>query len=361
MRKRRLEALMTACLGVLLALPGVARAASEGVPCAAEPTDMPIDYGEVVLCDITLGDSDQFDFAGVNGETIVAQAAARGVGNPCLELKRQGSPIRSACGGSSARIDGPLGEDGPYSLVVTESGNNSPMDYTLVLERIAPPSPAASAICPGCSISDGMIDPIGDLDIFVFQGEAGATVMVQASTHGLGNPCIELWRPDGTPMGPPECGGTTGRIDTTLDQSGPYSILVSENGNNASMNYTLTYQCFGVCPTTAPVLECDIQMSQASYVDGETVTANVLRLGNHRPMAVRTEIKIWLGVPTSGAVPIANLVATLPAGFDQNFGPTPLFPVVPALPRGMYEFSCRFLDPITGGLMVVDLNPFQIQ
>jgi hypothetical protein len=110
---------------------------------------------------------------------------------------------------------------------------------------------------------------------------------------------------------------------------------------------------------------CTIQMSQASYVNGNTVTVSTLRLATPGTDAVKMEWKIWLGIPTIAPLVIVNAGADgslfIPAGFDQNFGPITLFPVTSSLPRGTYEFSCRIRDPVTGALLAESLNPFAIQ
>ncbi len=56
----------------------------------------------------------------------------------------------------------------------------------------------------------------------------------------------------------------------------------------------------------------------------------------------------------------ADETFVLPIGFDQNFGPLPLFPAAD-MPPGNYEFSCRLLDPITKKLLAEDLNTFEVQ
>ncbi len=117
-------------------------------------------------------------------------------------------------------------------------------------------------------------------------------------------------------------------------------------------------------PTPVSTPQCDIQLNQANYVDGETVTANVFRFANPTGVPVATEIKCWLGVPGVPPIPVINVGAdgsvVFPAGMDIDYGPIPLFPVT-GLPRGSYELSCRLLDPVTGELLCEDRNFFDIQ
>ncbi len=117
-------------------------------------------------------------------------------------------------------------------------------------------------------------------------------------------------------------------------------------------------------PPAIPSPVCDIQMSQAIYTTGDTGTAQVFRLANPGPDPLPVELKIWLGVPGIPPISVINAGADgsviLPAGFDQDFGPLDIF-LAAGAPLGSYEFSCRFLDPVTGELLAEDLNPFEIQ
>ena len=116
-----------------------------------------------------------------------------------------------------------------------------------------------------------------------------------------------------------------------------------------------------------PVPILDIQLGQASYVNGETVTASVFQLANPTTEPVTVELKAWIGTPIPGlpALSVINVGAdgsvVIPAGLDQDFGPFPLFLVTAAWPRGTYEFSSRILNPVTGQLLSEDLNPFAIE
>lgn len=110
---------------------------------------------------------------------------------------------------------------------------------------------------------------------------------------------------------------------------------------------------------------CDIQMSQARYANGERLTAQVLRIANPTASPLAIELKLWFDVPTGPPVSRLNIGANggivLAAGFEKNFGPLSLATVTEAFPRGAYGFNCRILHPVTGGLLVEDLNPFDIQ
>ena len=110
--------------------------------------------------------------------------------------------------------------------------------------------------------------------------------------------------------------------------------------------------------------ECDIQLNQATYIDGDTVTANVFRVVNLTGAPIATELKVWQGLPKMPPISFLNVGSdgstVLPAGADIDRGPFPLLSVTAALPRGIHEISCRLLDPVTGELLFEDRNSFVI-
>ena len=132
----------------------------------------------------------------------------------------------------------------------------------------------------------------------------------------------------------------------------------------ATVVYEKVVYDVGGPPEPPPPPECDIQMSQSTYTDGETVIASVFRIANPADIEVATELKIWLELPGVAPVPITNAGSdgslVLPAGMNVDYGPLPLFPVT-GLPPGGYELSCRMFEPVTGKLIVEDRNFFSIE
>ena len=110
MAKQLLSALLTVL--ALLCWPQLVRAADESVPCAVEPTNMLIGYGNVIACSLSSTiDNDTFRFNGLVGHRIILQITNPGefLINPCIELfAPRGVLVTSACGGFSARIGAPV-------------------------------------------------------------------------------------------------------------------------------------------------------------------------------------------------------------------------------------------------------------
>ena len=113
-----------------------------------------------------------------------------------------------------------------------------------------------------------------------------------------------------------------------------------------------------------PLPKCDVQLNQVSFVEGETVTADVFRISNLTGASISTEIKIWLGAPGFPPIDVplgADDTFLLSAGFDVDLGPFDLLPDTTGYPLGGYEFSCRMLDPVTGEFLALDRNFFEVQ
>lgn len=110
---------------------------------------------------------------------------------------------------------------------------------------------------------------------------------------------------------------------------------------------------------------CDIQLNKTTFVNGDQVVASVFRFGNSQAAGLAVELKLWFELPGLAPVSLARSGAdgsvVFPAGFNQNFGPVPLFTIAPSMPRGTYAFDCRMVNPVTGATLTEDLNLFQVQ
>ncbi len=243
--------------------PHESMATVEGRNCTAPPTDMVIQYGDVVAgpdCNLVAGDSGLFRFNGKAGERIIVVGSRAAGGNVCAELRGpDGLPTTAGvvqCGGPSIRIDELLTQDGTHTIRISEYGNDQALDYRTTLERIQPISPSASGIADAVITEE--INAPSDLDPFVFNAEDGTVISVVAARTGGGNVCAELRGPDGqlTKNGAAKCGGPSIEIGETLTQ-GTHTIIVSEYGNDQTLNYTVKRVCFsGPKCTKIPPLPC---------------------------------------------------------------------------------------------------------
>ena len=253
-----------------------------------------------------------------------------------------------------------------HGILISDSGSNNTGAYTLQLERILP-APPAVPLDFNLPINDS-ISPSTDMDFHAFEAIAGNRVRITVLTTGQLDGRLELWDPNGIRIENTSCnavgGGCVVSTDQTLTVSGTYLVGISDSGINNTGNYEISIQCVvGFCQQLTRA-ECDIQMSQATYVDGETVTADVFRFTNPTAAPIAVEWKGWLGVPGIPPIGIINLGAdgsfVLPPGTDIDLGPLPLLEAA-ALPLGEHELSCRFLNPTTGRLLMEDRNFFDRQ
>ena len=223
----------------------------------------------------------------------------------------------------------------------------------------------------GCTIED-----VSDRDQFALVGADGdmPRFIVRQTGGGL-DPRLEIRDPDGVLLHDGNCaGGCTIEIepqdfniepspDNTLAKSGVYLIAVSDQGSNETGTYQLNAQCLDAfCGLTPAFAVCDIEMSQAAYIDGETITAQQFRVANPGSSDIAVELKAWFETPTGAVIRTLNVPSiNLSAGFDIDLGPITFFTVQPTTPRGTWEYSCRLLDPVTGRQRSFDRTTFELQ
>lgn len=381
MHKRILLCVMLLTTGFLMNTPSMAMQSESPVPCAVGTTILV--YGDYTTgCDITPSiDTDAFNFDGIAGDVIRISLRTAGQLDGQIELRSPTNvliidpvPVCNALGGGcSLVVDATLTESGVHGIGITDSGSEHTGAYTLQLERI--PSIAPQPLAYGEIVSDS-ISPSTDMDFFVFNAVAGNEVEITARTTGQLDGQLELWDPNGDVIGIPficnalggGCTVSTGRQLLTV--TGTYVLAVSDSGIEHTGNYDLSLTCpVGPCPGIIPPRpECDIQLSQPTYVDGETVTADI-NIANLTGAAIALDWRVWVGIPGQSPTEIINSlnplvgVRVFPHPTDavvpgyQPFGPGP---IINTFPRGTYELSCRFLDPVTGRLLMEDRNFFDI-
>ena len=129
------------CLMFAMICSQSARAADESIPCGAEPTNMAIDYGDVISCAIDpVGDTDIYRFNGATGEfiTILVSRAGSDFVDPCVELTTPDNSTTVECDLSSDnRIDTVLNQTGTFSILVSDWNNHGVGDYTISLQCIS--------------------------------------------------------------------------------------------------------------------------------------------------------------------------------------------------------------------------------
>jgi hypothetical protein len=226
---------------VVCLIPVTGDAIEEGILCIPEPTDMTITYGNIINCSIdTSGDSDLFRFLGTDGETIILQSTWQsGALRPCIELIAPDNTRTEACTNAFLnKIDIRLNQTGMHTIRVWDWFGTNSGKYALALERVIPPSIDTQPVQYGEIITDE-INPGGDIDLYKFCGTAGDIIILQSTWQsGALRPCIELIAPDNTRTA--ACANNfLNKIETTLNQTGVHSILVTDWFGTNSGEYSV--------------------------------------------------------------------------------------------------------------------------
>ena len=172
---------------------------------------------------------------------------------PCLTLTKPDATSVSACDHSNTNsINITLTQSGTHTILLRDRLSSSTGSYALVLERLIPPTPSAVSILYGEALSNE-INPVGDLDLFAFEGSGGSTIVIRGTQMGTGVvPCLTLTKPDRSSV--TACDhSNTNSINITLTQSGTHTILVMDRLNSSTGLYTLNLQCLiGPCAAAPP-------------------------------------------------------------------------------------------------------------
>ncbi len=120
----------------------------------------------------------------------------------------------------------------------------------------------------------------------------------------------------------------------------------------------------GICKSDTLDFFCDVVLNESVLTDGDQIIANVARLTN-LGRKVNVEVKAWFDFDGLGLESHTNIGGDgtfwLAPGFDIDLGPINLRTVNAEDPRGVHEFNCRLLDPVSGDHLQTDINEFLIE
>jgi hypothetical protein len=110
--------------------------------------------------------------------------------------------------------------------------------------------------------------------------------------------------------------------------------------------------------------QVSIDLNKANYSAGDVVGATSFLLVNPGAKSRSVEMKTWLSSPGRPPVSVGNVGAdglyVIPPGVQEEYGPLDVLSLDPESSTGIYEFSSRLIDPVTGDLIAEDLNPFNV-
>jgi hypothetical protein len=141
-RTKRFFILLFSLTGLILYLsfPTMGETAVEGIPCNPEPTDMFINYGNLVICSVDQsGDIDVYRFTATTGENVLIQGTWQsGSMRPCIELIAPDNSRLKACDNSfTNRIDTILNQTGTYTILFTDMFGTGTGEYSLALQCLS--------------------------------------------------------------------------------------------------------------------------------------------------------------------------------------------------------------------------------
>jgi hypothetical protein len=112
-------------------------------------------------------------------------------------------------------------------------------------------------------------------------------------------------------------------------------------------------------------LGCDVEMSQATYTNGQDVVITSLRFQNSSPNAIQTRLRLQITLPFGVTANAIDLGAAggffIPGNFDHQLGPVTMFTLQPGQPRGDFRWRCALEDPTTGAIQAEDVATFTFQ
>lgn len=189
----------------------------------------------------SVAQKDTYNFSGKAGDEVVITAIGV-TGAVCalvelFEPMNNSAPIKRVnCNNTTGKLK--LPKDGPYTIVLSESGQNNTGRYDLNLQF-------ADGRC-GTMIECGqtvkaMQKSTAQYDIYTFKGKADDPVIL-TSIGITGAVCawLDVYTPAGSLLKQVNCNNTTDRI--ILPSNGIYTVLLHESGFNNTGNYDINLQ-----------------------------------------------------------------------------------------------------------------------
>ncbi len=254
---RRLHVLtLVGCASLVIAYPASLRAAPVAKTCAAEPTATNLAYGDVFStdCAVTpIADLDQFPLTAAAGDVLRLVGVDSGGSNLtaiCLELIGPDPDLpRVTCANIAAVLEEPISVSGSYTVLVTESGNDQTIPYSLSVERVSPPRVAWPALPFGTVVQDDLIrSNINAYRLSATAGDFLRFILTDTGGSNLTAVCLEVIGPSGTTVVTPVCGNINVQKDLAALETGQYGVLVYESGYDQAIPYDLNVECLvGVC------------------------------------------------------------------------------------------------------------------
>jgi len=237
-------------------------------PC---PPATGISCGQIASGSISaVTEQDFYTFTADAGDVarIIVTTTSGGM-EPTIELYNSTwTKIASATGwGNNRTIDTTLAEGGTYTIIVSDYGNSETGDYNIGWYRFNNPCNAAGATCG--QPASGSISAIGEQDFYTFTATAGDMVTIRSTvTSGSMDPSVELYDPAFTLIANASPSPGLAIINKTLSTNGTYTVIVNDEDENGTGNYTLTWHNLNN-PCNATPIACGQTVSGSLNPVGE--------------------------------------------------------------------------------------------
>jgi uncharacterized membrane protein len=114
-----------------------------------------------------------------------------------------------------------------------------------------------------------------------------------------------------------------------------------------------------------PGLSCEVEMSQATYADGDAVVITSLRFVNNDTAPAPARLRLQITLPFGITVDALDLGAgggfAVPAAYNRQLGPVTMFTLQPGQPRGAFSWRCAFEHPMTGAVLAEAIASFTFE
>ncbi|HXF04496.1 MAG TPA: right-handed parallel beta-helix repeat-containing protein [Blastocatellia bacterium] len=253
------------------------------------PPVPPIQYGQTITASIEApGETDTYSFRAEAGDVVrVRMSRASGSLNPRIQLLDANQrPVREASGFDNVMLDMPLEAGGSFFLSVGDDNGRETGGYGISLQRLNDPV-GATSLTFGQNLT-ASINVAAELDAYSFMANAGDMVRVRMSrSSGSLNPMIELFDSTGVRLAQVS-GFDAAILDKTLNSSGTYSLLLSDDNGRETGGYGISLQRlndpvgatplnFGQTTTATITAAAEIDAYTFDGRAGQTVTIRMQR------------------------------------------------------------------------------------
>ena len=230
--------------------------------------------GQEIVSSIGVGGSESFEVEATDGQRVsIAVGEVNNFGQPFLTILDPTGAVlgTNTTGNDSASLTFNATQNGTYTAIVTDDGNNQQLSFRI--RALTSPSPAE--LIPGRdqALASGeeatATVPLGGFNLFPLEATAGQRVSVSVGEiNNFGQPFLTILSPTGTVIGTNTDANDAAALTFNATQSGTYTAIVTDDGNNQQLS-------FRIRTLTSPAQVELIPGRDQVLISGEEATATV--------------------------------------------------------------------------------------